>query len=171
MEFRFNNKLETGNRPAPENFLVRGDVVVPFTGDNIPGMCIVTSRRDEKNGKWGGTEWVVALLGETQGLALQKPLHHAGMRSCPTWAALRSDYRVPEAISPAALRAAVATCHSTFEVEVCQRLDDIQAQLEQAKPALPAPVAGVTVRVYLSDGSTIEVPVPAGTKVTKVTVS
>lgn len=175
MEFKFTNIAGNGNRPAPANFLVRGDDVVPFTGDNIPGLCIVTSHNYERNGGWSGSRWAVRLLGETQGLALQIPLHHRGMVSCPTWAALRSDLRVPVTISPAALRVAVAAMRPNYEVEVCQRLDLIDEMLReeqnQQEQAKPAPVAGVTVRVYLSDGSIIEVPVPAGTKVAKVTVS
>jgi len=68
MEIQWTNQIGARDR-EPWLLLVKGDAVVAFHGEDIPGLVVVRGTDSEKNGKWSCTTFRLQLAGGVRHIA------------------------------------------------------------------------------------------------------
>jgi hypothetical protein len=103
----YNDKMQNGGRKPAILFIAKENTLHVFHGTSIPTICAITSQSYDKNGKWSGTSFQIAVGDTTKTLVLSRQLHEAdgsidGYSSITTLSSFLAK-NLGEAVVPAAL--------------------------------------------------------------------
>lgn len=94
MIYTYDDGLCPGGR-QPRLYLANGGNLSKFSGQNIPGICVITAQKYTKNGKWSSTEWTLDLAPGIRPIHLLSPLHRTWGDHFTSWGAAAEHLGLP----------------------------------------------------------------------------
>ena len=84
-EFSFNDGLRHGGRRPRLVLVDKTGTMYHFTGESIPGVCVILTEKFEKNGKWSNTTFAIVSASGVSHVVLCSPMHGKVFQDCATW--------------------------------------------------------------------------------------
>lgn len=82
--YTFNDGLQRGGR-TPKLYLAKNGKAEKFVGQNLPGLCVISTHKYTKDGKWSNTTYTLLLAPGVQAIEFLSPLNGTWGQDIASW--------------------------------------------------------------------------------------
>jgi len=102
--YEYNDGLCSAGR-RPRLYLAKDGKAFKFSGENIPGVCVIVQSHYEKNGEWSNTTYKLGLVPGVRPLFFLSPIHGTWGENLGSWGEVAEVLGLPVEVAQAIIRA------------------------------------------------------------------